>query len=75
RHTSLVILVADADPEEVRHALHWALVDEDELRQVRFAPERVALWPDLFGDQHEEPCDTTRSVPIAGDGATRDNER
>ncbi|MGW4121180.1 ribosome hibernation factor-recruiting GTPase MRF [Nocardia sp. NPDC004711] len=75
RHTSLVILVADADPEEVRHALHWALVDEDELRQVRFAPERVALWADPFGDQHEEPCDTTRSVPSAGDGATRNNER
>ncbi|MFE3259378.1 ribosome hibernation factor-recruiting GTPase MRF [Nocardia sp. NPDC059091] len=75
RHTSLVILVADADPEEVRHALHWALVDEDELRQVRFAPERVALWPDPFGDQHEEPCDTTRSAPVAGDGATRNNER
>ncbi|MFE2999245.1 ribosome hibernation factor-recruiting GTPase MRF [Nocardia sp. NPDC059246] len=75
RHTSLVILVADADPEEVRHALHWALVDEDELRQVRFAPERVALWPDPFGDQHEEPCDTTRSAPVTGDGATRNNER
>ncbi|GAB2560785.1 ribosome hibernation factor-recruiting GTPase MRF [Nocardia heshunensis] len=74
RHTSLVILVADADADEIRHALHWALVDEDELRQVRFAPERVALWPDPFGDQHEEPCDTTRSTP-AGDGATRNNER
>ncbi|MVU82937.1 cobalamin biosynthesis protein CobW [Nocardia sp. ET3-3] len=75
RHTSLVILVADSDPEEIRHALHWALVDEDELRQVRFAPERVALWADPFGDQHEEPCDTNRSTPVAGDGATRNNER
>ncbi|MGV9835400.1 ribosome hibernation factor-recruiting GTPase MRF [Nocardia niigatensis] len=75
RHTSLVILVAGADPEEVRHALHWALVDEDELRQVRFAPERVALWADPFGDQHEEPCDTTRSTPVTGDGMTRNNER
>ncbi|MFJ9364940.1 ribosome hibernation factor-recruiting GTPase MRF [Nocardia sp. NPDC101769] len=75
RHTSLVILVADADAEEIRHALHWALVDEDELRQVRFAPERVALWPDPFADQHEEPCDTARSAPVAGDSATRNNER
>ncbi|WP_040812797.1 ribosome hibernation factor-recruiting GTPase MRF [Nocardia concava] len=75
RHSSLVILVADADADEIRHALHWALVDEDELRQVRFAPERVALWADPFGDQHEEPCDTTRSTPVAGDGATRNNER
>ncbi|MEU1428318.1 GTP-binding protein [Nocardia sp. NPDC005746] len=74
RHTSLVILVADADADEIRNALHWALVDEDELRQVRFAPERVALWFDPFGDQHEEPCDTTRSTP-AGDGKTRNNER
>ncbi|MEU6579207.1 GTP-binding protein [Nocardia sp. NPDC046763] len=75
RHTSLVILVADADAEEIRHALHWALVDEDELRQVRFAPERLALWPDPFADQHEEPCDTARSAPAAGDSATRNNER
>ncbi|GAB0101475.1 GTP-binding protein [Nocardia sp. JMUB6875] len=75
RHSSLVILVADADADEIRHALHWALVDEDELRQVRFAPERVALWADPFGDQHEEPCDTTRSTPVAGDSSTRNNER
>lgn len=75
RHTSMVILVADADADEIRHALHWALVDEDEFRQVRFAPERVALWADPFGDQHEEPCDTTRSTPVAGDGSNRQNER
>ncbi|WP_405485970.1 ribosome hibernation factor-recruiting GTPase MRF [Nocardia sp. NBC_00511] len=75
RHTSLVILVADSDAEEIRHALHWALVDEDELRQLRFAPERVALWADPFGDQHEEPCDTTRSTSAAENGAARENER
>ncbi|UGT39013.1 GTP-binding protein [Nocardia yamanashiensis] len=75
RHTSLVILVADADPDEIRHALHWALVDEDELRQVRFAPERVALWQDPFGDQHEEPCDSTKSTPVSGEGTSRNNER
>ncbi|MFE3075500.1 ribosome hibernation factor-recruiting GTPase MRF [Nocardia tengchongensis] len=70
RHTSLVILVADADPDEIRAALHWALVDEDELRQLRFAPERVALWSDPFGDQHEEPCDTPRS----GEARVRGNQ-
>ncbi|AYF78670.1 cobalamin biosynthesis protein CobW [Nocardia yunnanensis] len=74
RHTSLVILATDADADEIRHALHWALVDEDEFRQVRFAPERVAQWPDPFGDQHEEPCDDTRSAP-ADNGATRNYER
>ncbi|WP_245721515.1 ribosome hibernation factor-recruiting GTPase MRF [Nocardia crassostreae] len=75
RHNSLVILVHDADAEEIRHALHWALVDEDELRQVRFALERVARWADPFGEQHEEPCDTTRSTPVTGDGGSRQNER
>ncbi|WP_442790883.1 ribosome hibernation factor-recruiting GTPase MRF [Nocardia sp. NBC_01327] len=75
RHTSLVILVHDADAEEIRHALHWALVDDDELRQVRFAPDRVAGWADPFGEQHEEPCDTTRSTPATGDGGSRQNER
>ncbi|WP_245717558.1 ribosome hibernation factor-recruiting GTPase MRF [Nocardia jejuensis] len=75
RHTSMVVLVHEADAQEIRHALHWALVDEDELRQVRFAPERVALWEDPFGDQHEEPCDTTKSTPVSGDGNTRKNER
>ncbi|MCU1641888.1 MAG: uncharacterized protein JWN03_2163 [Nocardia sp.] len=75
RHTSLVILVHEADAEEIRHALHWALVDDDELRQVRFAPDRVAGWPDPFGEQHEEPCDTTRSTPVTGDGGSRQNER
>ncbi|MEU0539482.1 GTP-binding protein [Nocardia sp. NPDC005978] len=75
RHTALVILVHEAEADEIRHALHWALVDEDELRQVRFAPERVAAWADPFGDQHEEPCDTTRSTPVSGDGGSRQNER
>ncbi|WP_307817507.1 ribosome hibernation factor-recruiting GTPase MRF [Nocardia acididurans] len=75
RHTSLVILVNDADAEEIRHALHWALVDEDELRQVRFAPERVARWADPFGEQHEEPCEETKSTPVTGDGPSRHNER
>ncbi|WP_330184867.1 GTP-binding protein [Nocardia sp. NBC_01503] len=75
RHSSLVILVHEADAQEIRHALHWALVDEDELRQVRFAPERVAEWGDPFGDQHEEPCDTTKSTPVIGDGGSRQQER
>lgn len=75
RHTCLVVLVHEAEVEEIRLALHWALVDEDEFRQVRFAPERVAGWADPFGDQHEEPCDTTRSTPVSGDGGSRQNER
>lgn len=56
RDVSLVILAHDADPAEIRHALHWALVEDDELRLVDRAPERVAEWADPFGDWHEDPC-------------------
>ncbi|MGN2635877.1 ribosome hibernation factor-recruiting GTPase MRF [Nocardia takedensis] len=56
RDISLVVLVHDADPAEIRTALHWALVEDDELRLVDRAPERVALWDDPFGDWHADPC-------------------
>ncbi len=56
RHISLVILAHEADPAEIRRALHWALVEDDELRLVDRAPERVARWEDPFGEWHEEPC-------------------
>ncbi|WP_431957337.1 ribosome hibernation factor-recruiting GTPase MRF [Nocardia lijiangensis] len=57
RDVSLVILAHDADPAEIRRALHWALVEDDELRLVERAPERVARWDDPFGDWHADPCD------------------
>lgn len=56
RHTELVVLTCEADPDEIRTALHWALVDDDELRMVERAPERVARWEDPFGDWHADPC-------------------
>ncbi|WP_280490912.1 ribosome hibernation factor-recruiting GTPase MRF [Nocardia asiatica] len=56
RDISLSILVHEADPAEIREALHWALVEDDELRLVERAPERVALWEDPFGDWHADPC-------------------
>ncbi|MEV6277825.1 GTP-binding protein [Nocardia sp. NPDC051832] len=56
RDISLVILAHDADPADIRHALHWALVEDDELRLVERAPERVAQWEDPFGDWHQDPC-------------------
>ncbi|WP_408637739.1 ribosome hibernation factor-recruiting GTPase MRF [Nocardia bovistercoris] len=56
RDISLVILAYDADPVEIREALHWALVEDDELRLVDRAPERVARWDDPFGDWHADPC-------------------
>ncbi|MFD3707002.1 ribosome hibernation factor-recruiting GTPase MRF [Nocardia sp. NPDC058658] len=68
RDVSLVILAHDADPAEIRHALHWALVEDDELLLVDRAPERVALWADPFGDWHEEPCaDPTEATASASE--------
>lgn len=62
RDVSMTILVCDADPDEIRHALHWALVDDAEFHLVRTAPEVVAQWFDPFGDWHEDPCETTEST-------------
>ncbi|MEU6187459.1 GTP-binding protein [Nocardia sp. NPDC047038] len=56
RDVSLSILVHDADPAQIREALHWALVEDDELRLVERAPERVARWEDPFGEWHADPC-------------------
>ncbi|MEU6828795.1 GTP-binding protein [Nocardia beijingensis] len=56
RDVSLSILVHDADPAQIREALHWALVEDDELRLVERAPERVARWDDPFGEWHADPC-------------------
>ncbi|WP_280213821.1 ribosome hibernation factor-recruiting GTPase MRF [Nocardia cyriacigeorgica] len=69
RDVSLVILVHDADPADIRQALHWALVEDDELRLVERAPERVAQWDDPFGEWHADPCESSEStgLPIVGD--------
>ncbi|WP_194815934.1 ribosome hibernation factor-recruiting GTPase MRF [Nocardia sp. XZ_19_385] len=63
RDISLVILAHDADPADIRHALHWALVEDDELRLVERAPERVAQWEDPFGEWHQDPCADSESAP------------
>ncbi|WP_125079542.1 ribosome hibernation factor-recruiting GTPase MRF [Mycobacterium sp. P7213] len=55
RHTSLVILVCGARPEQIREALSGALLTDDELRR----PNQWAGYPDPFGDHHQEPCDET----------------
>ncbi|WP_067653213.1 ribosome hibernation factor-recruiting GTPase MRF [Nocardia harenae] len=56
RHISLVVLVHHADPAEIRRALHWALVEDDELLLVARSPQVVAGWEDPFGEQHTDPC-------------------
>ncbi|MEU1984116.1 GTP-binding protein [Nocardia sp. NPDC019395] len=76
RDISLVILVYAADPEEIRQALHWALVDDAELLQVERAPHLVAQWPDPFGEWHADPCEPDERRPAAGDGrVTETGER
>lgn len=66
RHVSLVALVHDADPAEIRRALHWALVEDDELLLVASAPEVVAEWDDPFGEQHTDPCADPSGVGAEG---------
>ncbi|MFB7876301.1 ribosome hibernation factor-recruiting GTPase MRF [Nocardia sp. NPDC056064] len=70
RDVSLVILAHDVDPAEIRHALHWALVEDDELLLVDRAPERVALWEDPFGDWHEDPCADPAEAPATASERT-----
>lgn len=74
RDVSLTILICDADPEEIRHALQRALVDDDELRLLRTAPELVAHWADPFGDWHEDPCAPTESSTAESGGGHETHE-
>ncbi|WP_420109480.1 ribosome hibernation factor-recruiting GTPase MRF [Mycolicibacter arupensis] len=53
RHTSLVILVCGARPEQIREALAGALLTDGEWRR----PNQWAGYPDPFGEHHQEPCD------------------
>ncbi|WP_406233349.1 ribosome hibernation factor-recruiting GTPase MRF [Nocardia sp. NBC_01009] len=69
RDTSLVILVHDADPAEIRQALYWALVEDDELRLLERAPELVAQWEDPFGEWHTDPCETGESTGLPVEGS------
>ncbi|MEV2219130.1 GTP-binding protein [Nocardia vinacea] len=71
RDISLVILVHDADPAEIRQALHWALVEDDELRLVERAPERVAQWEDPFGEWHADPCESGEPTGLPIDGQAK----
>ncbi|RDI51771.1 ribosome hibernation factor-recruiting GTPase MRF [Nocardia mexicana] len=78
RDISLSILVCDADPNEIRRALHWALVDDAELLLVHGAPELVAQWEDPFGAWHSDPCedgseaDSAHSASPTGERRTKE---
>ncbi len=72
----MTILTHGADPDEIRTALHWALVDEAELILLRNAPELVAHWADPFGEFHEDPCVATEPDTTADRAAeVRPKER
>ncbi|MEU4316970.1 GTP-binding protein [Nocardia sp. NPDC024068] len=76
RDISLTILVHGGDPDEIRQALHWALVDDAELRLVDRAPHQVARWDDPFGEWHTDPCESEIPHPAAtGDGGNDTGER
>ncbi|WP_066906094.1 ribosome hibernation factor-recruiting GTPase MRF [Millisia brevis] len=52
RHSALVALAVDADPDHIRAALRWALLTDDEL-----VDESRQDWEDPFEFAHHDPCD------------------
>lgn len=53
RENSIVVLVHAADPADIDHALHAALLTDEELA----LGEGVwRTWDDPFGTYHEDPC-------------------
>lgn len=57
RHTSMVVLVHAADPDEIDRTLRWALVTDEELELESDWPG----WSDPFGQFHEDPCESSES--------------
>lgn len=59
RHTTLAILIRDADPDEIHRALRWAELSAEEIIA---GPLVWQTWPDPFGTEHNDPCET--DVPV-----------
>lgn len=53
RDSSLVVLVHDADPDEILGALRAALLTDAEFAD----PDSWPTWDDPFGDYHRDPCE------------------
>ncbi|GAB7071527.1 GTP-binding protein [Mycobacterium hodleri] len=53
RHTSMTVLVCGARADEIRGALHGALLSDAEMA----APQEWSGYPDPFGEWHRDPCD------------------
>ncbi|WP_227979754.1 ribosome hibernation factor-recruiting GTPase MRF [Nocardia spumae] len=76
RDISLTVLTCGADPDEIRAALHRALLDDAELILLRSAPELVAHWADPFGEFHEDLCEAIESDATGSRGVeSRPKER
>lgn len=60
RDISIVVLVHAADPTEIEQTLRWALVTDEELLDETSWP----TWPDPFGSQHEDPCESSESPRV-----------
>lgn len=55
RHSAIVALSVDADPDHIHAALRWALVTDAELAD----PAAWSDWVDPFAAAHRDPCDET----------------
>ena len=53
RHTSMTVLVCGASADEIRGALHGALLSDAEMA----TPQEWSAYPDPFGEWHQDPCD------------------
>lgn len=53
RDSSLVVLVHDADPDEILRTLRAALLTDAEFAD----PDSWTTWDDPFGDHHRDPCE------------------
>lgn len=71
RHTSLVILVCGARPEQIREALAGALLTDGEWRR----PNQWAAYPDPFGEHHQEPCDDSPATADISLFRSRDGDQ
>lgn len=70
RLQEITFLTHDADPAGIEHALHSALLDDDEVAAGEAA---WSSYPDPFGWWHTDPCDDVANEPAAS-GQNPDQE-
>lgn len=73
RHTCLMVLVHQADPELLDTALRAALLTDEEYA---LGQHLWSAYPDPFGRFHEDPCDDMNVAELPSDGrGNRDQRR